>query len=135
MLRLRDVLDLVREASNAAQLRRNMAGLDLVLIPEMFWDFCHPEVMVMERMKGVPISQLDRLREAGVGSLRPEAADQCSGSQHQKRELEGEELDDHKQDCQSEPEDPQILREIGQHPSLLPLGPTLSTQGPARTGW
>ncbi len=63
---LHDELDLVREASNAAQLRRNMAGLNLVLIPEMFWDFCHPEVMVMERMNGVPISQLDRLREAGV---------------------------------------------------------------------
>jgi ubiquinone biosynthesis protein len=63
---LHDELDLVREASNAAQLRRNMSGLDLVLIPEMFWDFCHSEVMVMERMKGVPISQLDRLREAGV---------------------------------------------------------------------
>jgi len=63
---LHDELDLVREASNAAQLRRNMSGLDLVLIPEVFWDFCHPEVMVMERMKGVPISQLERLREAGV---------------------------------------------------------------------
>ena len=63
---LHDELDLVREASNAAQLRRNMAGLDLVLIPEIFWDFCHPEVMVMQRMKGVPISQIDRLREAGV---------------------------------------------------------------------
>jgi ubiquinone biosynthesis protein len=43
-----------------------MAGLNLVLIPEMFWDFCHPEVIVMERMNGVPISQVDRLREAGV---------------------------------------------------------------------
>ncbi|MBV8618310.1 MAG: ubiquinone biosynthesis regulatory protein kinase UbiB [Curvibacter sp.] len=63
---LHDELDLVREASNAAQLRRNMAGLDLVLIPEIFWDFCHPEVMVMERMHGVPINQVDRLREAGV---------------------------------------------------------------------
>jgi ubiquinone biosynthesis protein len=63
---LHDELDLVREASSAAQLRRNMAGLDLVLIPEMFWDYCRPEVMVMERMKGVPISQVDRLREAGV---------------------------------------------------------------------
>ena len=63
---LHDELDLVREASNAAQLRRNMTGLDLVLIPEIFWDFCHPEVMVMQRMKGVPISQIDRLREAGV---------------------------------------------------------------------
>jgi ubiquinone biosynthesis protein len=37
-----------------------------VLIPEMFWDFCHPEVMVMERMYGVPIAQIDRLRAAGV---------------------------------------------------------------------
>ncbi len=63
---LHDELDLVREASNAAQLRRNMAGLDLVLIPEMFWDWCHPEVIVMERMHGVPISQVERLREAGV---------------------------------------------------------------------
>ena len=63
---LHDELDLVREAANAAQLRRNMEGLDLVLIPEMFWDFCHTEVIVMERMKGVPISQVDVLRAAGV---------------------------------------------------------------------
>lgn len=63
---LHDELDLVREASNAAQLRRNMEGLDLVEIPIIHWDFCHPEVMVMERMNGVPISQVERLREAGV---------------------------------------------------------------------
>ncbi len=71
---LHDELDLVREAANAAQLRRNMAGLDLVLIPEMLWDFCHPEVMVMERMDGVPISQIDRLVAAGV-DLRQLARD------------------------------------------------------------
>ena len=63
---LHDELDLVREASNAAQLRRNMADLNLVLIPEMHWDFCRTEVLVMERMKGVPISQVERLRAAGV---------------------------------------------------------------------
>ncbi|MEG0046604.1 MAG: AarF/UbiB family protein, partial [Comamonas sp.] len=63
---LHDELDLIREASNAAQLRRNMEGLDLVLIPEIHWDYCHTDVMVMERMKGVPISQVERLREAGV---------------------------------------------------------------------
>ena len=63
---LHDELDLIREASNAAQLRRNMDGLDLVLIPEIHWDYCHTDVMVMERMKGVPISQVERLREAGV---------------------------------------------------------------------
>ncbi len=63
---LHDELDLVREAANAAQLRRNMEGLNLVLVPEMFWDFCHREVIVMERMNGIPISQVDRLRVAGV---------------------------------------------------------------------
>ncbi|MGB7420993.1 MAG: ubiquinone biosynthesis regulatory protein kinase UbiB [Comamonas sp.] len=63
---LHDELDLVREAANAAQLRRNMAGLDLVLIPEVFWDWCHSDVLVMERMRGVPISQIAQLRDAGV---------------------------------------------------------------------
>ena len=63
---LHDELDLVREASSAAQLRRNMEGLDLVLIPEMFWDYCATEVIVMQRMTGVPISQVERLRSAGV---------------------------------------------------------------------
>ncbi|MEY3674164.1 MAG: hypothetical protein RJB47_872 [Pseudomonadota bacterium] len=63
---LHDELDFMREASNAAQLRRNMEGLNLVLIPEMIWDFCREDVIVMERMKGVPISQVDQLRAAGV---------------------------------------------------------------------
>lgn len=63
---LHDELDLVREASSAAQLRRNMEGLNLVLIPEMLWDYCTTTVLVMERMHGVPISQVDRLRAAGV---------------------------------------------------------------------
>jgi ubiquinone biosynthesis protein len=63
---LHDELDLLREAANAAQLRRNMQDLDLVMIPEMVWDFCRTDVMVMQRMKGVPISQIQRLRDAGV---------------------------------------------------------------------
>ncbi len=63
---LHDELDLVREAANSAQLRRNMAGLNLVMIPEMYWDFCHPDVIVMERMKGVPISHVETMRTAGV---------------------------------------------------------------------
>ncbi len=63
---LHDELDFMREASNAAQLRRNMEGLNLVLIPEMIWDFCRDDVIVMERMKGLPISQVDQLRAAGV---------------------------------------------------------------------
>lgn len=63
---LHDELDLLREAANAAQLRRNMQNLNLVLIPEMIWDFCMPDVMVMQRMDGVPIGQIQRLRDAGV---------------------------------------------------------------------
>ena len=63
---LHDELDLIKEASSAAQLRRNMQDLNLVLIPEMLWDFCATEVLVMERMVGVPISQVQRLRDAGV---------------------------------------------------------------------
>ncbi|HQS31468.1 MAG: ubiquinone biosynthesis regulatory protein kinase UbiB [Polaromonas sp. 39-63-203] len=67
---LHDELDLLREASNAAQLRRNMEGLNLVMIPEMYWDYCMPDVMVMQRMKGVPISHTQRLRDAGVDMQR-----------------------------------------------------------------
>ncbi len=63
---LHDELDLVREAASAAQLRRNMAGLNLVLIPEMFWELCRSDVIVMERMSGIPIGQVERLRAAGV---------------------------------------------------------------------
>ncbi|MDR0457987.1 MAG: ubiquinone biosynthesis regulatory protein kinase UbiB [Burkholderiaceae bacterium] len=63
---LHDELDLMREAASAAQLRRNMAGLNLVLIPEVFWDMCHTDVMVMERMRGIPIGRIPALRAAGV---------------------------------------------------------------------
>lgn len=63
---LHDELDLMREAANAALIRRNMQDLHLVLVPEMYWDYCTTDVIVMERMKGVPINQIDVLREAGV---------------------------------------------------------------------
>jgi ubiquinone biosynthesis protein len=63
---LHDELDLVREAANASQLRSNMAGLNLVLVPYMVWELCTAGVIVMERMKGLPISQLDKIRAAGV---------------------------------------------------------------------
>ncbi len=63
---LHDELDLVREAANAAQLRRNMQGLGLVIVPEMVWELCTQGVIVMERMNGVPISHVQRLRDAGV---------------------------------------------------------------------
>ncbi len=63
---LDDELDLMREASNASQLRRNFAGSPLLMIPEIYWEHCSASVMVMERISGVPISQVERLREAGI---------------------------------------------------------------------
>ena len=63
---LHDELDLMREAANASQLRRNFAGSPLLMVPEMFWDYCAESVIVMERMHGIPISQIKRLIEAGV---------------------------------------------------------------------
>jgi ubiquinone biosynthesis protein len=63
---LHDELDLMREAANASQLRRNFAGSDLLMVPEMYWDYCSESVIVMERMHGIPISQTERLRAAGV---------------------------------------------------------------------
>ncbi|MGZ5182849.1 MAG: ubiquinone biosynthesis regulatory protein kinase UbiB, partial [Ramlibacter sp.] len=63
---LHDELDLMREAANASQLRRNFAGSNLLMVPEMIWDYCSSSVIVMERMNGIPVSQIDRLAEAGV---------------------------------------------------------------------
>ncbi len=63
---LRDELDLTREASNASQLKRNFADSSLLLVPEIYWDYCCSNVMVMQRMYGLPISQVDGLREAGI---------------------------------------------------------------------
>jgi ubiquinone biosynthesis protein len=63
---LHDELDLIREAANASQLRRNFAGSELLRIPEMFWDYCAENVIVMERISGIPIGQIDRMRSAGI---------------------------------------------------------------------
>ncbi|MBX5459449.1 MAG: ubiquinone biosynthesis regulatory protein kinase UbiB [Steroidobacteraceae bacterium] len=61
-----DELDLMREAANAAQLRRNFAGSPLLYVPEVYWDYCRIDVMVMERIRGVPISDMAALRAAGT---------------------------------------------------------------------
>ncbi len=63
---LDDELDLMREASNASQLRRNFAGSPLLAVPEIYWEHCSTEVMVMQRMRGTPVSQVDALRAQGV---------------------------------------------------------------------
>ena len=61
-----DELDLMREAANASQLKRNFAGSDLLYVPEVYWDYCRINVMVMERIHGVPISDMERLRSLGT---------------------------------------------------------------------
>jgi ubiquinone biosynthesis protein len=59
-------LDLLREASNASQLRRNFESFPMLLVPRVYWDYCSSEVMVMERMHGTPVSQVDQLRAQGI---------------------------------------------------------------------
>jgi len=59
-------LDLMREAANASQLRRNFAGSPLLTIPEVYWDWCSNTVMTMQRMSGTPVSQVEELRRQGV---------------------------------------------------------------------
>ena len=71
---LKDELDLMREAANASQLRRNFTDSDLLIVPEVHWDFCTSTVMVMERMQGVPISQIERLRSEGIDLKKLSAA-------------------------------------------------------------
>jgi ubiquinone biosynthesis protein len=63
---LGDELDLMREAANCSQLRRNFKDSPLLRVPEVYWDYCEHNVMVMDRMDGIPVSQVDRLRESGV---------------------------------------------------------------------
>jgi ubiquinone biosynthesis protein len=63
---LRDELDLMREAANCSQLRRNFADSPRLIVPEVFWDWCTPTVMVMERMHGTPISQVALLKAQGI---------------------------------------------------------------------
>ncbi len=59
-------LDLMREAANAAQLRRNFLGSDQLYVPEVYWDYCRPKSMVMERIYGIPINDIDQLRSSGA---------------------------------------------------------------------
>jgi len=64
-----DELDLMREAANCAQLKRNFTGSEMLYVPDIYWDYCRPEVLVQERIYGIPISDMKALREAG-GNIR-----------------------------------------------------------------
>jgi len=65
-----DELDLMREAANAAQLRRNFSDARLLYVPEVFWKYSRKDVMVMERIHGIPISHTDELIQAGIDLRR-----------------------------------------------------------------
>ena len=61
-----DELDLMREAANTVQLKRNFEGSDLLYVPEVYYDYCRPGVLVQERINGIPISDMDALRASGA---------------------------------------------------------------------
>ena len=61
-----DELDLLREAGNAAQLKRNFAGSRQLYVPAVHWDYCRVNVMVMERIHGIIVSQIDELKARGT---------------------------------------------------------------------
>ncbi|MBK0415990.1 ubiquinone biosynthesis regulatory protein kinase UbiB [Chromobacterium haemolyticum] len=63
---LHDELDMMHEAANASQLRRNFKNSDMLIVPEVFYDYTSRDVLTLEWMYGIPVGQVDRLREAGV---------------------------------------------------------------------
>lgn len=63
---LYDELDLLREAANASQLRRNFSDTDVLYVPEVYWPYCRENIMVMERIHGIQISDIDALRANGI---------------------------------------------------------------------
>lgn len=63
---LHDELDLLREAASASQLRRNFAHSDLLYIPEIYWQYTHADVLVMERIYGISIANIDELKKQGI---------------------------------------------------------------------
>jgi ubiquinone biosynthesis protein len=65
-----DELDLMREGANTAQLKRNFEGSDLLYVPDVYWEFCRPDVLVQERIYGIPISDMAALKQAGANIER-----------------------------------------------------------------
>jgi ubiquinone biosynthesis protein len=63
-------LDLVREAANAAELKRNFAGSDKLYVPQVYWDYCRSNVFTMERIYGIPISNIEELKAQGTDIKR-----------------------------------------------------------------
>lgn len=56
-------LDLVREAANASELRRYFEGSNDLYVPQVYWDYCRTRVMVIERIEGIPVSDIEQLKK------------------------------------------------------------------------
>ena len=67
---IHDELDLIREAANASTLRRNFIDGTLLYVPEVYFDYCHKDVMVMERIDAIPVNDITQLRAAGFDLAR-----------------------------------------------------------------
>ncbi|GMQ89725.1 MAG: ubiquinone biosynthesis regulatory protein kinase UbiB [Gammaproteobacteria bacterium] len=67
---VQDELDLRREAANASHLRANFADSDLLYVPRIYWEQTRRAVMVMERISGIPISNIEALKAAGIDMRR-----------------------------------------------------------------
>ena len=63
---IHDELDLVKEATNAVTLRNNFKDSELLYVPEVYWDYTRREVMVMERIHGIPIRDIDAMQSIGM---------------------------------------------------------------------
>lgn len=59
-------LDLIREAANANELRRHFEGSDDLYVPKVYWDYCRSRVMVMERIEGIPVSDIEQLKANNI---------------------------------------------------------------------
>jgi len=63
---IHDELDMMREGANASQLRSNFLDSDMIYVPQIYWDHSCREVLVMERIEGIPIRDIDAIRAAGI---------------------------------------------------------------------
>lgn len=61
-----DELDLTREGANASQLKRNFENSRDLYVPKIYWDYCRPTILVMERIYGIPAHDIEQLKQAGI---------------------------------------------------------------------
>lgn len=63
---LENELDLLREAANATQLKRNFDHSNLLYIPTVYWEYCKRSILTIEKIHGIPVDNLEKLREQNI---------------------------------------------------------------------